>query len=80
VTGRSSRSGHGDIIVRAKHDGTYDKTNLPDELVMTSYFAIREGKITSRGKLSRTLSTSSIGAPSPSVYTPTRLSAPRYVR
>jgi ketosteroid isomerase-like protein len=38
---------YGDIIVRAKFDGTYDKTNLPDELVMTSYFAIREGKITS---------------------------------
>ncbi len=38
---------HGDIIVRAKYDGTYDKTNLPDELVMTSYFAIRDGKITS---------------------------------
>jgi hypothetical protein len=38
---------HGDIIVRARYDGTYDKTNLPDELVMTSYFAIRGGKITS---------------------------------
>jgi hypothetical protein len=38
---------YGDIIVRAKFDGTYDKTNLPDELVMSSYFAIREGKITS---------------------------------
>jgi ketosteroid isomerase-like protein len=38
---------YGDIVVRAKFDGTYDKTNLPDELVMTSYFAIREGKITS---------------------------------
>jgi ketosteroid isomerase-like protein len=38
---------HGDIIVRAKFDGTYDKTNLPDELVMSSYFAIRDGKITS---------------------------------
>ena len=38
---------YGDIIVRAKFDGTYDKTNLPDELVMTSYFAIRDGKITS---------------------------------
>src|SRR5579862_5496093 len=23
---------HGDIIVRACYDGTYDKTNLPDEL------------------------------------------------
>jgi hypothetical protein len=38
---------YGDIIVRAKWDGTYDKTNLPDELVVTSYFAIRDGKITS---------------------------------
>jgi hypothetical protein len=38
---------HGDIIVRAKYDGDYDKTNLPDVLVMTSYFALRDGKITS---------------------------------
>ena len=38
---------HGDIIVRARFDGTYDKTNLPGELVMTSYFGIRDGKITS---------------------------------
>jgi hypothetical protein len=38
---------YGDIIVRAKYDGTYDKTNLPEELVMTSYFAIRDGKIAS---------------------------------
>ena len=38
---------HGDIIVRAKFDGTYDKSNLPDELVMTSYFSIRDGEIIS---------------------------------
>jgi nuclear transport factor 2 (NTF2) superfamily protein len=38
---------YGDIIVRARYDGTYDKTNLPDELIMTSYFAIREHKIVS---------------------------------
>jgi ketosteroid isomerase-like protein len=38
---------HGDIIVRAKFDGTYDKTNLPHELVMTSYFGIRDGKLVS---------------------------------
>jgi hypothetical protein len=38
---------YGDILVRARYDGTYDKTNLPDELVMTSYFGIREGKIIS---------------------------------
>jgi hypothetical protein len=38
---------YGDIIVRAKYDGTYDKTNLPEELVMTTYYGIRAGKITS---------------------------------
>lgn len=38
---------YGDIIVRAKFDGTYDKTNLPDELIMSSYFAIRDAKIVS---------------------------------
>jgi hypothetical protein len=38
---------YGDIIVRAKYDGTYDKANLPDELVMTSYFSVRDGKIVS---------------------------------
>ncbi|HEX6393866.1 MAG TPA: nuclear transport factor 2 family protein [Acidimicrobiales bacterium] len=36
---------YGEIIVRAKWDGTYDKTNLPDELIVTSYFSLREGKI-----------------------------------
>jgi hypothetical protein len=38
---------YGDIIVRAKYDGLYDKTNLPDELVMSSYFSVRDGKIVS---------------------------------
>jgi limonene-1,2-epoxide hydrolase len=38
---------HGDIIVRAKFDGDYDKTNLPEVLIMTSYFAVRDGRITS---------------------------------
>jgi hypothetical protein len=38
---------YGDIIVRARIDGTYDKTNLPDELVLTSYFGICDDKITS---------------------------------
>ena len=38
---------HGDILVRARFDGTYDKANLPDELVMTSYFSIRDGGIVS---------------------------------
>jgi hypothetical protein len=38
---------YGDIIVRAAYDGTYDKTNLPDELVLTSYFGIRGDQIVS---------------------------------
>jgi hypothetical protein len=38
---------YGDIIVRARIDGTYDKTNLPDELVLTFYFGICDDKITS---------------------------------
>ena len=38
---------YGDIIVRAKYEGAYDKTNLPDELIMSSYFSVREGKIVS---------------------------------
>jgi hypothetical protein len=38
---------YGDIIVRAKYDGTFDKTNLPDELIMSSYFSIRDNKIVS---------------------------------
>jgi hypothetical protein len=38
---------YGDVIVRARFDGTYDKSNLPEELIMTSYFGIRDGKIIS---------------------------------
>jgi len=38
---------YGDIIVRARFDGTYDKTNLPAELIMSSYFSVRDDKIVS---------------------------------
>jgi hypothetical protein len=38
---------YGDILVRARFDGTYDKSNLPEELVMTSYFGVRGDKIVS---------------------------------
>ena len=38
---------YGDVIVRARYDSTYDKANLPDELIMTSYFGIRNNKIVS---------------------------------
>jgi hypothetical protein len=36
---------HGNTIVRGRYDGNYDKTNLPDELILTNYLTIRDGKI-----------------------------------
>ena len=36
---------HGDTIVRGRYDGEYDKTSLPDELILTNYFTLRNGKI-----------------------------------
>ena len=38
---------YGDTVVRARYDGTYDKTNLPDELILSSYFSVRDNKIVS---------------------------------
>jgi hypothetical protein len=36
---------HGQTIVRGRYDGDFDKTNLPDELILTNYFTMRNGKI-----------------------------------
>ena len=38
---------YGDTIVRGRYDGTYDKSGLPDELVLSNYFSVRNGKIVS---------------------------------
>jgi hypothetical protein len=38
---------HGDTIVRGRYDGTFDKTNLPEELILTNYFTVRDDKIVS---------------------------------
>jgi hypothetical protein len=38
---------YGDTIVRGRYDGTYDKSNLPGELIMSNYFSVRDGKIVS---------------------------------
>ena len=38
---------YGQTIVRSRYDGTYDKANLPAELVMSDYFSVRDGKIVS---------------------------------
>jgi hypothetical protein len=39
------RDHHGDTVVHGRYDGTYDKTNLPDELILCSYFSVRDGRI-----------------------------------
>ena len=38
---------YGDVIVRGRYDGDYDKTNLPEVLIMSNYFSIRDGRIVS---------------------------------
>jgi hypothetical protein len=38
---------HGNTIVRGRYDGTFDKTSLPEELILTNYFTVRDGKIVS---------------------------------
>lgn len=38
---------HGDIVVRGAYDGTFDRTNLPKEIVLSNYFSVRGGKIVS---------------------------------
>jgi len=37
---------HGDVILHARVDGDYDKTNLPNPLILTYYFSLRGGLIT----------------------------------
>ena len=38
---------YGDTIVRGRYDGAYDKTNLPENLILSNYFSVRDGKIVS---------------------------------
>jgi hypothetical protein len=35
----------GDVIVNAAMDGRYDKTGLPDPLILTHYFTVSDGRI-----------------------------------
>jgi hypothetical protein len=35
----------------ALYDGDFDRTNLPDPVVLTNYFSIREGKIVSQATI-----------------------------
>jgi len=38
---------YGDTVVRAAYDGTFDRADLPDEIVLTRYFSVRDGEIVS---------------------------------
>jgi hypothetical protein len=38
---------YGDTIVRGAYDGEFDKTNLPEEVILSNYFSVRDGKIVS---------------------------------
>jgi hypothetical protein len=41
------REHHGEFIIDAVVDGNFDKANLPDVIVLTHYFTVREDKIVS---------------------------------
>jgi hypothetical protein len=36
----------GGVCVDARMDGAYDKTGLPDPLILSFYFSVRDGRIT----------------------------------
>jgi hypothetical protein len=36
---------YGEFVVAARMDGEYDKTNLPDELILSHYFTVRDNRI-----------------------------------
>jgi hypothetical protein len=44
---REARQHHDETIVRSVYDGTFDRTNLPGELILTDYIRVRDGKIAS---------------------------------
>ena len=44
---REVRDHYGNTIVRGVYDGLFDKTNLPDELILSNYFSVRNGSIVS---------------------------------
>ncbi|RLP82731.1 nuclear transport factor 2 family protein [Mycetocola lacteus] len=36
---------YGDIIIRGRYDGTFDRSQLPEVLIMSNYLTIRENRI-----------------------------------
>src|ERR1700757_5273986 len=47
IEAREVHNHYGDTVVRVAYDGTFDRTNLPDDIFMTNYFSVRDGKIVS---------------------------------
>ena len=41
-----AKAHHGDYIVSAEFDGEYDKTGVPDPLVLTMYFSLDSDQVT----------------------------------
>jgi hypothetical protein len=37
---------HGDVVLHVRVDGNFDRTNLPDPLILSYYFSLRAGLIT----------------------------------
>jgi hypothetical protein len=42
-----TRNHYDETILRSVYDGTFDRTNLPDELLLTDYIKVRDGQIVS---------------------------------
>jgi len=65
----ASSEHYGDVAVSAVMDGDYDKTGLPDPLVLTHYFTVR------RDRIVRLIIIRNEPAPGPSSYPPAAASA-----
>ncbi|MFZ4835096.1 nuclear transport factor 2 family protein [Rouxiella sp. Mn2063] len=46
MTVKKAYINHGNIIIHAIVDGTFDKSKLPDPVILTYYFSVRDEKIT----------------------------------
>ena len=44
---REVKEHYGQVIISSSYDGTFDKTNLPAEVILTDYFQVFDGKIVS---------------------------------
>jgi hypothetical protein len=49
VSAKGSNAGgrrpHGQTILRGRYDGGFDRTNLPDDVILTNSFTVRDGRI-----------------------------------